>query len=423
MNRIDWFKNARFGMFIHFGLYSLYGKGEWVRSIEHIDEKDYLPYFDMFDPDIDFKYIAKMAKNAGMKYMVLTTKHHEGFCLFDSKYTDFKVTNTKVKKDLVKEFVEACREEGLKVGLYYSLLDWHHPDYPSYNDRHHPLRGILKDDGKNFDNYLDFMHHQVEELCTNSGKIDIMWFDFSYDDMVLEKWKATELVTMVRKLQPGIILNSRLAVSGENHNKLTFNNDDHFYADFTCPEQIIPPFGLQDENGNDVNWEACVTMNDNWGYYEGDENYKLSSQIIKKLIECVSKNGNMILNIGPDGNGKVPKQQIKILEEIGQWMKVNHESIYHCGRSYLPKPENGRITQNGNILYYHIYESALTDVPLYGIEKDRVAHIYRLMDNKELKVEDNWIVNNYPDITFVKVSDKAYLPDELDTIVNIVYKD
>ena len=149
MNRIDWFKNARFGMFIHFGLYSLYGKGEWVRSIEHIDEKDYLPYFDMFDPDIDFKYIAKMAKNAGMKYIVLTTKHHEGFC------------------------------------LYYSLLDWHHPDYPSYNDRHHPLRGILKDDGKNFDNYLDFMHHQVEELCTNYGKIDIMWFDFSYDDMVL----------------------------------------------------------------------------------------------------------------------------------------------------------------------------------------------------------------------------------------------
>ena len=131
----------------------------------------------------------------------------------------------------------------------------------------------------------------------------------------------------------------------------------------------------------------------------------------------------MILNIGPDGNGKVPKQQIKILEEIGQWMKVNHESIYHCGRSYLPKPENGRITQNGNILYYHIYESALTDVPLYGIEKDRVAHIYRLMDNKELKVEDNWIVNNYPDITFVKVSDKAYLPDELDTIVKIVYKE
>ena len=423
MKRTDWFTDARFGMFIHFGLYSLCGRGEWVRSIEHMDEKEYLPYFDDFNPDIDFRYIARLAKEAGMQYIVLTTKHHDGFCLFDSKYTDFKITNTKVNKDLIKEFVEACHEEGLKVGLYYSLLDWHHRDYPSFNDLHHPLRGVMSDEGKDFSRYLSYMHHQVEELCTNYGKIDIMWFDFSYEDMAFEKWKATELVEMVRRLQPGIILNSRLICNGENLKKIPYRGDEDFYSDFTCPEQIIPPLGLKDDMGHDVCWEACMTMNDNWGYYEGDNNYKLSSQLIKKLVECVSKNGNMILNIGPDGYGKIPEEQVNILKDIGKWMKANGESIYKCGRSNISKPENGRITQSGNNIYYHIYESALRDIPLYGIDKDRIDYIELLDGHKLLKIEDNWIVQRYPDIVFVRVSDKAYLPDDIDTVLKIKYRD
>ena len=422
--RMKWYQDARFGMFIHWGLYSIPARGEWVRSTEEMPEEEYLPFMKEFDArDYNPKQWAKEAKAAGMKYVVLTAKHHDGFCLFDSKYTDFKITNTKVNKDLIKEFVEACHEEGLKVGLYYSLLDWHHRDYPSFNDLHHPLRGVMSDEGKDFSRYLSYMHHQVEELCTNYGKIDIMWFDFSYEDMAFEKWKATELVEMVRRLQPGIILNSRLICNGENLKKIPYRGDEDFYSDFTCPEQIIPPLGLKDDMGHDVCWEACMTMNDNWGYYEGDNNYKLSSQLIKKLVECVSKNGNMILNIGPDGYGKIPEEQVNILKDIGKWMRANGESIYKCGRSDISKPENGRITQSGNNIYYHIYESALRDIPLYGIDKDRIDYIELLDGHKLLKIEDNWIVQRYPDIVFVRVSDKAYLPDDIDTVLKIKYRD
>lgn len=207
--RMEWYRDARFGMFIHWGLYAIPARGEWVRSTEQIPKEDYMKYFEEFNPvDFEPRKWAKAAKEAGMKYMVLTAKHHDGFCLFDSQYTDFKSTNTKCGRDLVAEYVDAVRAEGLKVGLYFSLLDWFHDDFPHYGDRNHPMRNnpAYKNDDRDFDRYLTYMHNQVREICTNYGKLDVLWFDFSYDTLRGEAWKATELINMVRRLQPDVII-------------------------------------------------------------------------------------------------------------------------------------------------------------------------------------------------------------------------
>lgn len=424
--RVEWYQKDRFGMFIHWGLYAIPARGEWVRSMEEIPEEEYMPFFDEFDP-VDFKpeEWAKAAKQAGMKYAVMTAKHHDGFCLFDSKLTDFKSTNTKAGKDLVREYLEAFRKEGLKVGLYYSLLDWHHPDYPHYGDWYHPMRNHeeIKDVKRDFNRYLEYMHGQVKELCTEYGKLDIMWFDFSYGDLTGEAWKATELVNMVRSYQPDVIIDNRLEVSGEGFGSIATDLPSDFSGDFVSPEQIIPPNGLRSESGRDLVWEACITMNDHWGYCAKDKNFKPASMIIKKLVECVSKNGNMLLNVGPDAKGNIPKESMEILTEIGKWMKKNGLSVYGCKGSGLEKPENGRITRSGNRYYYHIMENAIGAVPLYGIPKDRVKTMRLLSDGSELKIAGGWCESNYPDMVFVDVSDTPYLPDEVDTVVEIVLQE
>nr|WP_245589891.1 alpha-L-fucosidase [Caldanaerobius polysaccharolyticus] len=262
LKRTMWFMHDRFGMFIHWGLYAIPARGEWVRSHERLSIEDYQPFFQEFNPvNYDPRKWAMAAKEAGMKYAVLTTKHHDGFCLFDSQLTDYKATNTPAGRDLVREYVEAFREEGLRVGFYYSLLDWHHEDYPAYGDRHHPMRDnqLYRDKKHDFSRYVEYMHGQVKELLTNYGKIDIMWFDFSYDDKIGEAWKATELVKMVRSLQPDIIIDNRL---GGNIRSV---NPEVYAGDFASPEQIIPPEGILDEAGNPIPWEACITMNNHWG--------------------------------------------------------------------------------------------------------------------------------------------------------------
>ncbi len=310
--RMEWFQEARFGMFIHWGLYAIPARGEWVRSTEQMPEEAYLPFFDEFDPvDYDPKQWARAAKAAGMRYAVLTAKHHDGFCLFDSQLTDFKSTNTKCGRDLVREYLDAFRAEGLKVGLYYSLLDWHHPDYPHFEDAHHPMRNHPEcgNEGRDFGRYLDYMHGQVRELCTNYGRLDVLWFDFSYGEgekaLRGEAWRAHELVTMVRELQPGIIIDNRLEVSGEGFGSMYEGDPKPWHGDFVSPEQIIPPNGLQDKNGGELVWEACATMNNNWGYAALDRFFKPAPMLIKKLVECVSKGGNLLLNVGPDARGNI----------------------------------------------------------------------------------------------------------------------
>lgn len=421
--RTKWFLKDRFGMFIHWGLYSIPARGEWVRNAEKISNADYQKYFDEFDPtNYDPHEWAKIAKNAGMKYAVLTAKHHDGFCLFDSKLTNYKSTNTKAGRDLVREYVEAFRAEGLKVGLYYSLLDWYHEDYPAYEDRIHPMRGNEEYKGKqqDFNRYLEYMHGQIKELCTNYGKIDIMWFDFSYDDLIGEKWQATKLMNMVRELQPEMILDNRLEASGENSGSIKSRTPSVYSGDFASPEQVIPAEGVVDEDGNSIPWEACITFNNSWGYTAADRCYKSPKIVIHKLIECVSKNGNMLLNVGPNAKGEIPDETVAILKEIGNWMKANSDSIYGCGKADFSKPEWGYYTQSGKKLYAHIFEQSVGPICLRGLEgKVKKARLVR--DGSEIKVIKPWNVTESVKDVFVNFGIPDHytypLPDDMDTVV------
>ena len=423
--KVEWFVKDRFGMFIHWGLYAIPSRGEWVRSTEQIPVEEYEPFFEEFNPvDYDPKVWARAAKDAGMKYAVLTAKHHDGFCLFDSKLTDYKATNTPAGRDLIREYLDAFRAEGLKVGLYYSLIDWHHPDYPHYGDRQHPMRNneAFKDYKGDFSNYLKYMHGQIEELCRDYGKIDLFWFDFSYDDLRGEAWEATKLVRMMRSYQPHVMIDNRLEVSGEGFGSLVTDNPTEYSGDFVSPEQIIPPAGIRDEKGRPVVWEACITMNNHWGHCATDKNFKSSEMMIRKLVECVSKGGNLLLNVGPDARGVIPEESIEILAGIGKWMKKNSASIYNCGYAGIDKPEYGRITRNGKKIYYHVTEPQISYVPLTGIKADEVKKIRLLATGTELKIEENWITRNYPDVVFVSLGDAPVLPDPIDTVIEVELK-
>ena len=420
--RMTWYREARFGMFLHWGLYAIPARGEWVRSAERMPEERYRPYFDEFNPvDFDARRWARAAREAGMKYVVLTAKHHDGFCLFDSQYTDWKSTNTPFGRDIVREFVEAVRAEGLRVGLYYSLLDWHHPDYPHRADAHHPDRDdeSVSDEGRDFDRYLTYMHSQVRELCENYGRIDLLWFDFSYGDLRGEAWKAQELIDMVRSLQPDVIIDNRLEVSGEGYGSLAAGEPTPWHGDFVSPEQMIPPHGIQDVHGNDIAWESCVTMNGSWGYRADDHMFKPAPMLIKKLVECVSKGGNMLLNVGPDARGCFPPESVRILEGIGAWMRRNGASVHGCTRSDLPKPEYGRITAKPGRLYFHVYENSVGPLPLVGVRREDIASIRYLATGAEVPVSTSWVHSDYPQIVFADLGDDPNLPDPVDTVLEV----
>jgi alpha-L-fucosidase len=423
MKRTEWFREARFGMFIHWGIYAIPARGEWVRSQERMTIEDYQPFFEEFNPvNYDPQKWARLAKEAGMKYAVITAKHHDGFCLFDSKLTDYKVTNTRAGRDLLKEWVEAFRSEGLKVGFYYSLIDWHHPDYPAYGDRQHPMRDNeeWKDQKYNWDRYLEYMHGQVRELCTNYGKIDIMWFDFSYGEFKGEKWKAEELVNMVRKLQPGVIIDNRLGGNME------LREPEPWAGDFEGPEQYIPVRGVFDEHGNPLPWEVCMTLNNHWGYAANDFDYKTPRDVVRALINCVSKGGNLLLNVGPDALGEIPEPSVEILKAVGKWISKNGESIYGCGPAEYPKPDWGRYTQKGNILFAHVMEQNIGQICAEEL-RGKVKSATLVRDGSEVILSGFW---NGDDKPFVKPGDLFMslgqplshthkLPDEWDTVIKL----
>ncbi|MHA0857121.1 alpha-L-fucosidase [Paenibacillus sp. CMAA1364] len=427
--RTKWFLEDRFGMFIHWGLYAIPARGEWVRNNEYISVDDYQTYFDEFNPErYNPREWAKVAKAAGMKYAVLTAKHHDGFCLFDSKLTDYKSTKTQSGRDLVREFLEAFRAEGLKVGLYYSLIDWHHPAYPAFGDQIHPMRlnEDYKRDSALFENYITYMHGQVRELLTDYGKLDLMWFDYSYGEMVGEKWRATELVEMMRSLQPHIIIDNRLEINDQRDSGIYSRNPSIYSGDFASPEQMIPPQGITDEAGNSIPWEACITLNNNWGYAASDITYKSSRTVIRKLVECVSKNGNLLLNVGPNAQGEIPEPSLRILEEVGKWMQRNGESIYGCGQASFSKPDWGRFTRKGNKLYAHIFEESIGAINLPGLA-GKVKQARMLSDGAEVYVSIPWNVTMFANdafFNFAKPEHFSYpLPDENDTVVEFILQD
>jgi len=428
--RTQWFTEARFGMFIHWGLYAIPGRGEWYMSEAKIPAEQYERYMQEFTTKAyDPRDWARRAKRAGMQYVVLTAKHHDGFCLFDSRLTDYKSTNAPCGRDLVREFVDAVRAEGLRVGLYYSLIDWHHPDFPKYNDCNHPMRGdpAYQDEKIDFDRYLAYMHGQIEELVTNYGRIDILWFDYAYDELRGEAWRATDLIRMVRRHQPDVIIDNRLETSGEGFGSLVTEQPAYYSGDFVSPEQILPPEGIRNVRGERVPWELCTTMNNNWGYNPYDTDYKPASMLIRKLVECVSKGGNMILNVGPDANGRFNDASCRLLDEIGTWLAVNGESIYGCGSADVPKPDWGWYTKKDDRIYAHILENPIGPLALTGLDAKRVGAVRRLADGSEVLRGESWITNAYENLAFVTLGTIPHftylLPDPADTVLEIEYKE
>lgn len=382
--RLAWWTDARFGMFIHWGLYSMPARHEWVKSREQISDSVYQQYFDLFNPDLfDPKAWAKQAKAAGMKYAVLTTKHHEGFCLFDSKYTDYKAPNTPAHRDLVREFVDAFRAEGIRVGFYYSLLDWHNPDYTI--DQNHPQRPSdtsryrVLNAHRDMAKYREYLRNQVTELLTNYGKIDLLWFDFSFAGPYgkgADDWGAADLLKLVRKLQPDIIVNDRLGLKGG--------------GDFVTPEQFkVAEWPTVD--GVRVPWETCQTLSGSWGYNRDEDTWKSNKQLIELLVETVSKGGNLILNVGPTSRGYFDSRADKALDGIGEWMKYNSRSIYGCTEApaEFKRPDNCLLTYNPvtKRLYVHLLDYPLQKLVLPGY-KGKVKYAQFLQDRSEIRVLD-----------------------------------
>ncbi|MHB1001481.1 MAG: alpha-L-fucosidase [Armatimonadota bacterium] len=323
--RLEWFKAARFGMFVHWGLYSLIGRHEWAMNLEGIPIEEYEPYADAWKPSPGAaRQWAKLAKQAGMRHIVLTAKHHEGFCLFDTKLTDYNSVKRGPGRDLVAEFVEAARAEGLKVGLYYSLMDWHHPDGARcWNDEAARKR------------FVEYTHGLVRELCTNYGKIDILWYDVPWP-LSAKGWESEKLNAMVLELQPDIILNDRAGIPG----------------DFGTPEQSITP------PGPGRAWEAVMTFNSSWGYSPSDTEFKDARCVLRMLRLVASFRGNLMLNIGPAPDGSIPEPCVRTLHEVGDWLKEYGQSVYdatdQCGWTLNDNFDRPRgFTCKGNLFYVH----------------------------------------------------------------------
>ncbi len=374
--RQQWFDEARFGMFVHFGLYSTAARHEWVQNYERLTDAEYRQYFDHFDPDrFDARALARQAKRAGMRYVVLTTKHHEGFALWDSALTDF-TSVTACGRDLVREYVDALRAEGLRVGFYHSVIDWHHPDFTI--DWNHPRRGdddiAAQNAGRDMGRYREFLHGQVRELLTGYGEIDYLFFDFTYPEpreglagKGPEDWAAAELLAMCRELQPNMLVNDRLGIP----------------ADFVTPEQYQPTSPLT-RDGEPLVWEACQTMNGSWGYHRDNTDQKSVDLLVRMLADSVSMNGNMLLNIGPDGRGAIAPRDAAALDEIGEWMALHERAIVGAGHADFTPPREGVYTRRGDRLYLHLFTWPLGFVHLPGLA-GKVGYARLLHDGSWLR--------------------------------------
>ncbi|MEF8811987.1 MAG: alpha-L-fucosidase [Bacteroidales bacterium] len=391
--RLSWWREARFGMFIHWGLYAQAARHEWVKKRERIPDEEYQKYFEIFNPDLfNPREWAKKAKAAGMKYAVITSKHHEGFCMFDSDYTDYDVMNTPYEKDIIKEWVEAFRAEGLGIGFYYSLIDWHHPEYTI--DRVHPQSASTEEEynelnkDRDMSIYREYLKNQVREILTNYGKIDIMWLDYSFPGKFgkdRNDWGSVELMKMVRRLQPEIIVNDRADLK------------DYWGGwDFTTPEQFKVE-SWPEIDGEKIPWETCQTFSGSWGYYRDEHTWKDKKQLLVLLIESVSKGGNLLLNVGPTARGTFDHRADNALSEMGDWMKYNSRSIYGCTQApeEFEAPDNTLLTYNPdkNRLYIHLLDYPLKNFLLEDY-KDKIKYAQFLHDASELQMSEpygHWI--------------------------------
>ncbi len=342
--RMSWWREAKFGMFIHWGLYSIPagvwkgncipGIGEWIQYKAKIHVNEYEQLASQFNPTkFNAKEWVRVAKEAGMKWIVITAKHHDGFCMFDTKLTDYNIVKaTPFKHDPLKDLADACKEEGIRLGFYYSqTLDWHHPDGMGNDWDYDPEK-------QDFSKYLrEYVKPQIRELLTNYGSVAVIWFDIGTPTPEL----ARELKNLVRELQPDTIINGRIGGGGR---WVRGTGDYQEMADNQIPDQKI-----------EGDWETPATINDTWGYKIYDHNWKSAGSLIQKLVDIVSKGGNFLLNVGPTAEGVIPKPSIRILREIGEWLKINGESIYGAKSSPIMIKAEYRATCKAGKLYLHVF--------------------------------------------------------------------
>ena len=398
--RMQWWRDARFGMFIHWGLYSIPAgewKGttnhaEWIRTTAKIPLEEYNQFVPQFNP-VNFNAEAwvQMAKDAGMKYITITTKHHDGFCLWDSKQTDFDVMSTPFKRDILKELAAACRKiGGIKLCFYHSIMDWHHPDYNVRRD----WETNRSTEGTDRKNYIAYLKNQLKELITNYGDIGVLWFDGEWEGFWSHE-DGKDLYTYLRNLKPGIIINNRVDKGRSGMAGMTSEGD--YVGDFGTPEQEIPETGFPG-----VDWESCMTMNNNWGFNKADKNFKSTKDLLQKLADIASKGGNFLLNIGPKADGTFPQESIDRLKAISRWMKVNGESIYGTTASPFEHTGWGRVTQKqvgkNTRLYLHVFDWPKKGLlTIDGIE-NKTVKAYLLATKKAIPVtsKDNSITFKLP---------------------------
>ncbi len=412
--RMGWWNEARFGMFIHWGLYAVPagewkgekvpGIGEWIMENGHIPVSEYEQLAKQFNPvKFNAEQWVQIAKNAGMKYIVITSKHHDGFCLWDTKYTDYDVVDaTPFKRDILGELAQECRKQGIKLCFYHSIMDWHHPDaqapfYPKYND--------TSKSNPNFDRYVEYyLKGEIKELVHNYGPLGILWFDGEW----VKDWTREmgwNMYDYCLSLQPDIIVNNRVGNGRQGMRGLSKSKE--FAGDYGTPEQEIPATGLPG-----VDWETCMTMNDTWGYKSYDNNWKSCEDLLHKLVDIASKGGNFLLNVGPTAEGLIPGPSVERLAAIGEWMKVNSESIYGTTASPLGEVPWGRCTAKPGKLYLHVFDwPANGKLEVSGL-KNKVKKAYLLADKKRAKL---LVMHTNSEKVVVTVPSKA--ADPVNTVI------
>ena len=399
---IDWFQDAKFGMFIHWGLYSLLGRGEWVMHWEKIPVPEYEKLVPQFNPvEFDAEAWVQLAADAGQKYMVITSRHHDGFSMYDTALSDYKITNTLFKRDPLAELAEACAKNGqVKLGFYVSLLDWHHPAYR-----------FREESGLAWEEYLGFLHGQVKELCSHYGDVACFWFDGDWPRHIISEENAyflaggsfeyEKLYGLIRELQPDAVIHNN------RHEKPIPGEDVQGF------EQDLPgenTAGFNTTEIYDIPSEVCMTINDNWGIHFKDENHKSTRQLIRCLVRSASAGGNYLLNIGPTARGTVIPEHARRLREIGMWLKLNGESIYGTRAGQIPPARDVVCTQKAGAQFIHLLSYTSDCVKLQGVPES-LASAKLLRDGSPVKME------RHADQVMLTIP--AELHDTVDTVVEL----
>lgn len=375
--RMAWWRQARFGLFLHWGVYSVpageyQGKtnyAEWFLEETHMPVSQYEKFAKQFNPvKFNAREWVALAKEAGMKYIVITSKHHDGFGMFRSDLTDWCIKSTPFQRDPLKELADACHDAGIRLCFYYSIMDWHHPDWGKRRPWNDKATGT-----PDMDRYVAYMKGQLKELLTRYGPIGILWFDGEWESPWTYE-RGVDLYHYVRSLQPDIIVNNRVGKAREGMNGMDKGSDR--VGDYGTPEQEIPPTGF----GPGVDWESCMTMNNHWGYNKHDQHWKSATVLVRNLIDCASKGGNYLLNIGPTAQGVFPAPSIERLHQIGLWMKINSQSIYGTTASPFERLPWGRCTQKPGTLYLHVFDWPADGKLLVSGLRNPVQAAYLLAD-------------------------------------------